>query len=246
MEKEKPGYDDTPIIPGSNYRVHDKERPYPQVISPGTASTQEQVGKTPSDAKVLFDGRDISGWIHLDGRPAEWKVENGYMEVMAKTGNIKSKQEFGDCQMHIEWAVPEKAEGESQGRGNSGVFMMEIYEIQVLDSYNNITYADGSAASIYGQYPPMANACRKPGEWQSYDVVWIAPRFEGERLISQAVITLFHNGILVHHCRKLIGPTTHRQVLVYKPHPLSGPLMLQDHGHPVRYRNIWYRTLSNF
>ncbi len=243
MEKEKPGYDDTPIIPGSNYRVHDKERPYPPVISPGTASTQEQAGKPPSDAKILFDGESISGWVHLDGRPAEWKVENGYMEVMPKTGNIKSKQEFGDCQMHIEWATPEKVEGESQGRGNSGVFMMGIYEIQVLDSYNNITYADGSAASIYGQYPPLVNACRKPGEWQSYDVVWISPRFEGERVISPAVITLFHNGILVHHCQKLIGPTAHRQVLPYKKHSLIGPLMLQDHGNPVRYRNIWYRPI---
>ena len=243
MEKERPGYDDTPLIPGSKYRVHDKNRPYPPVVIPGTPGTQEQPGKPPSDAKILFDGKDISGWVHLDGRIAEWKVENGYMEVVSQTGNIKTKEEFGDCQLHIEWATPEKIEGEGQGRGNSGVFMMGIYEIQVLDSYNNPTYADGSAASIYGQFPPLVNACRKPGEWQIYDIVWLCPRFKGEEIITPAIITLFHNGVVVHYHRKILGPTTHKQILPYKPHPAKGPLMLQDHSNPVRFRNIWYRDL---
>jgi len=243
MEKERPGYDDTPLIPGSKYKVHDRNRPYPPVVAPGTPGTQEKAGIPPSDAKILFDGKCLCGWVHLDGRKAEWKVENGYMEVVPQTGNIKTKEEFGDCQLHIEWASPEKIEGEGQGRGNSGVFMMGIYEIQVLDSYNNPTYADGSAAAIYGQFPPLVNACRKPGEWQTYDIVWLCPRFKGEKLISPAIITLFHNGIVVHYHREILGPTAHKQILPYKPHPNKGPLILQDHSNPVRFRNIWYRDL---
>jgi hypothetical protein len=240
----RPGYDDTPFIPGSPWRVHDRNRPQPRVVAPGTESTQEQPGRAPSDAVVLFDGSSLSGWVHADGRPATWKIENGYMEVVPRSGNIQSTVQFGDCQLHLEWMASPNVRGESQGRSNSGVFLMGRYEIQVLDCYENPTYADGTTAAIYGQFPPLVNACRRPGEWQTYDLVWIAPRFDGERLVSPAFLTLFHNGVLVHYHRALIGPTTHRRVLSYTPHPPAGPLMLQDHGDPVRFRNIWYRPLD--
>jgi hypothetical protein len=245
MSQQKPGYDDTPLIPGQKYKVHDKERPHPRVIIPGTESTQEKPGRAPSDAIALFDGKSLSGWATLDGQAAQWKLENGYMEVAPRTGNIVSREQFGDCQLHVEWAAPSEVKGESQGRGNSGVFLMGLYEIQVLDCYDNPTYADGYTAAIYGEFPPLVNACRKPGDWQTYDIVWFGPRFDGDKLVCPARLTLFHNGILVHHNRELTGPTTHRQVLVYKPHPVVGPLVLQDHGDLVRYRNIWYRPLSD-
>jgi len=237
------GYDDTPVIPGSPYKVHDGTRPLPRVVTPGTQSTETAPGAAPSDAVVLFDGADLSGWKGGDGE-AKWKVADGCMEVVPKTGSIETREHFGDCQLHIEWAAPAAVKGDSQGRGNSGVFLMGRYEIQVLDSYENPTYADGTAAAIYGQFPPLVNACRKPGAWQTYDIVWIAPRFDGDALASPARLTLFHNGILVHHDKELQGPTRHKQLAAYVPHPPTGPLSLQDHGDLVRYRNIWYRPLG--
>jgi hypothetical protein len=238
------GYDDTPTIPGSRYRVHDSARPQPRVVTPATPGPWENTPRPPSDAVVLFDGRDLSGWAAEKGGPAGWRVENGYMEVVPKTGDIVSRQHFGDCQLHLEWAAPAEVKGNSQGRGNSGVFLMGLYEIQVLDCYDNPTYADGTTAAIYGEYPPLVNACRRPGEWQTYDIIWSAPRFDGERLVAPAYATVLHNGIVVHNHRALIGPTTHRQVLEYKAHPPTGPLKLQDHGDLVRFRNIWYRPLA--
>jgi hypothetical protein len=238
------GYDDTPLIPGSRWRVHDSARPQPRVVTPGTESTQEAPGRPPSDAIVLFDGRDLSGWVGRDGGPAPWKVEHGYMEVVPRSGDIRTRAEFGDCQLHVEWAAPAEVSGSSQGRGNSGVFLMDRYEIQVLDCYDNPTYADGTTAAIYGQYPPLVNACRRPGEWQTYDIIWLAPRFEGERLVTPAYVTILHNGVVVHYHRALLGPTAHRRVTPYTPHPPVGPLRLQDHNNPVRFRNIWYRPLQ--
>ncbi len=243
MTQVKLGYDDTPLIPGSKYKVHDNERPQPAVITPPTESSQTAPGKPPSDAMILFDGTSLSGWTGKDG-VAAWKVEKGYMEVVPGTGNIQTRDVFGNCQLHVEWAAPEVVKGESQGRGNSGVFLMGLYEIQVLDCYDNPTYADGSTAGIYGQFPPMVNACRKPGKWQIYDIVWVGPKFKNGKLASPARLTLLHNGILVHHNRELTGPTTHRAVLEYKTHALEGPLVLQDHGDLVRFRNIWYRPLA--
>jgi hypothetical protein len=245
MAEEKPGYDDTPMIPGSSYKVHDKNRPHPRVVTPGAESTPDAPGQPPSDAVVLFDGNNLSGWVGRDG-DAQWKVENGYMEVVPRTGNIRTREHFGDCQLHIEWAAPAEVKGESQGRGNSGVFLMGLYEIQVLDCYANPTYADGLTAAIYGQCPPLVNACRPPGQWQSFDIIWLGPRFDGDKVVRKARVTVIHNGILVHHDRELIGPTTHREVLQYEPHPQTGPLELQDHGDLVRYRNIWYRPLTDY
>ena len=167
------------------------------------------------------------------------------MEVVPRTGSIQTREHFGDCQLHIEWAAPKEVKGDSQGRGNSGVFLMGLYEFQVLDGFNNPTYADGVTAAIYGQYPPLVNACREPGQWQSYDIIWFGPRFEGDKLTRKARVTLLHNGVVVHANRELLGPTTHRDVLPYSPHPETGPLELQDHGDLVRYRNIWYRPLAD-
>jgi hypothetical protein len=241
------GYDDTPIIPGTNYHVHDGNRPQPRVVQPGTLSTQETPGTPPSDAVILFDGTDLSKWEKESaGGDAGWKVENGYMEVIPGAGGIRTREEFGDCQLHLEWAAPEVVKGESQGRGNSGVFLMGRYEIQVLDCYDNPTYADGTTAAVYGQFPPLVNACRKPGEWQTYDIIWEGPRFEGETLTRPARVTVIHNGVVVHHAVELQGPTHHRQTASYSPQPEVGPLSLQDHGDLVRFRNIWYRPLTGY
>ncbi len=239
MAENKPsvGYDDTPILPGSNWHVHDGTRPQPPIITPGAPGTQP-----PSDAVVLFDGTDISKWVGRDGE-AQWKVENGYMEV-TRTGDIQTKDEFGDFQLHIEWMAPAEVKGSSQGRGNSGVFLMGRYEIQVLDGYDNITYADGITASIYGQYPPLVNACRKPGEWQTYDIFLVEARFDGEKLVSPAYVTVVHNGVLVHHHQEIMGQTGHRNLSSYKGPYSKGPLRLQDHGDLVRYRNIWIREIK--
>jgi len=243
---DKPGYDDTPQIPGQTWKVHDSARPQPPIVTPGTESAQAAAGAAPSDAVMLFDGKDLSGWVTGDGGPAKWKVENGYMEVVPKSGGIQTKEHFGDCQLHVEWAAPAEVKGESQGRGNSGVFLMGRYEIQVLDCYDNPTYPDGTTAAVYGQFPPLANACRKPAQWQTYDIVWIPPKFDGAKLKSPARVTVFHNGVVVHHDTSLNGPTTHRKVLQYEVHPPTGPLMLQDHGDLVRFRNIWYRPLKGY
>ncbi len=246
-EKQAPvGYDDTPMLPNSKWRVHDGSRPQPRVVTPGTFSSQEMPGQPPSDAVVLFDGEDVSGWVGRDGGEVQWKVENGYMEV-TRTGNIETRAHFGDCQLHIEFAAPVEVKGDSQGRGNSGVFLIGEYEIQVLDGYENPTYADGITAAIYGEHPPLVNVCRKPGEWQTYDIVFVAPRFEGDQLVSPAFITVIHNGVLVHHCQEALGPTGHKSLPSYdEPHGPTGPLMLQDHGDLVRYRNIWIRPLKGY
>ena len=242
-EQPKVGYDDTPIIPGQKWKVHDSARPQPRIVTPGS-----ETRLPPSDAIVLFDGKDLSGWVSVkqEGEAAPWKVENGYMEVVPKSGDIRTKREFGDCQVHVEWAAPSEVVGNSQGRGNSGVFLMGRYEIQVLDCYDNPTYADGTAAAIYGEYPPLVNACRKPGEWQTYDIIWIAPRFDGDKLKTPAYCTVVHNGIVVQYHRELIGPTSHRKVVEWQTHAPTGPLRLQDHNNPMRFRNIWVRDLKGW
>jgi hypothetical protein len=246
MAQTNVGYDDTPVIPGSTYRVHDSARPQPRIVTPGTESSQAAPGAAPSDAVVLFDGTDLSNWESVQGDPAGWKVENGYMEVVPKSKSIRTKEKFGDCQLHVEFAAPEEVVGDSQGRGNSGIFLMELYEMQVLDCYDNPTYADGTTGGIYGQYPPLVNACRKPGQWQMYDIIWVGPKFDGEKLVSPARVTVILNGVLCQHAKELQGPTLHKKTTQYEPHADVGSLMLQDHKDMVRFRNIWYRPLTDY
>ena len=224
------------------WKIHDPERPLPPVVDPGPAGDPVPA---PSDAVILFNGRDLSQWSDSKGQPARWKVENGYMEVVKKTGSLRTVQGFGDCQLHIEWSAPLPATGEGQGRGNSGVFLMDKYEVQVLDCYENKTYADGMTAAVYGQYPPLVNACRPPGEWQAYDIVFRRPRFaEDGSLIRPARMTVYHNGILVQDNVELTGPTANKKRPPYERHADKLPLSLQDHSNPVRYRNIWIRELE--
>jgi hypothetical protein len=235
------GYDDTPFLPGGKWRVHDVSRPRPPMVTPGTANSP------PSDAIVLFDGKDLAQWTtYVKGQPTEpkWKLEDGYMEVVDGAGSINTKEKFGDIQLHLEWATPAMVEHKSQDRGNSGVLLMGRYEVQVLDSYDNPTYADGQAAAIYGQTPPMVNASRKPGEWQTYDIFFEAPRFDGGKLVKPAYVTVVQNGVLVQNHRELIGDTPHAKLGTYKPHAPEESLQLQNHHAPVRFRNIWARRLQ--
>ncbi|HTI05086.1 MAG TPA: DUF1080 domain-containing protein [Gemmatimonadales bacterium] len=212
------------------------DRPRPPVVNPGPP---------PSDAVVLFDGKDLSQWRSEDSTPAKWTVANGYMEVKAGTGMIQSARGFGDVQLHLEWATPAAVQGESQERGNSGVFLMGIYELQVLDSYQNDTYPDGQAGAVYGENPPLVNPTRGPGQWQTYDVVFHRPHFKSDgTLESPARMTVFLNGVLIQDNFELVGPTANRARPPYKAHPDKLPLKLQDHGNPVRYRNIWVRELE--
>jgi hypothetical protein len=241
-----PGYKDTPVIPGTNWHVHDSDRPQPRAVAPTNLPRISPV-TPPGDAVVLFDGRSLDEWVNAKtGGPAGWKLEGGCMEVVRKTGNIRSRRTFGDMQLHVEWAAPTVIEGESQGRGNSGVFLMGLYEIQVLDCFQNPTYPDGTTAAVYGQYPPLINACCRPGEFHVYDILWTAPRFTGKELKSPAFVTVLHNGVCVHNHVELQGPTLHREITRYQPHEPAGPVILQDHGNPVRYRNIWVRELKGY
>jgi len=232
--------------PDPNWLDHDRSRPLPVVITPAAPSTQEKAGTAPSDATVLFDGKDLSQWASMDGTPTKWITRDGYMECVQGSGYIRTLQNFGDCQLHIEWATPTPAHGEGQGRGNSGVFFgLDRYEVQVLDSFQNTTYADGSAGAIYGQYPPLVNASLPAGQWQIYDIIYTAPRFgDLDDLRSPARLTAFHNGVLIQNNVQLTGPTSWLERAPYRSHPEKQPLSLQDHGHPVRFRNIWVRELG--
>lgn len=226
------------------WAVHDESRPKPKVVTPGIPSTTRQPGRPPSDAIVLFDGRDLSQWKSARGGDPGWTVENGELVIVGRSGDIVTKEPFGDCQLHIEWAAPTPAAGTSQGRGNSGIKLMGRYEIQVLDSYENQTYADGQAASLYGQTPPLVNASRPPGQWQAFDIIFHAPRFsEDGKLTRPGTVTLLHNGVLVQDHAELTG-TTGKAQAGYSKHPEKLPLLLQEHGNPVRYRNIWIRPLT--
>jgi hypothetical protein len=236
------GYDDTPLIPGTKWHVHDGNRPQPRVVTPAPLSGPVPA---PADAIVLFDGKDLSKWRNGNGGAAGWKlVEDGAMEVVKGAGDIWTRDEFGDCQLHLEWRSPTEIKGNGQGRANSGLFLMGRYEVQILDNYDNPTYPDGTAGGVYGQMPPLVNACRKPGEWNTYDVIWTAPRFEDNKLVSPARITIIFNGMVVQNAYELTGDTPHRQNGTYKPHAPVGPIRLQDHGDPVRFRNIWIRPLK--
>ncbi len=230
--------------------IHDRNRPQPPRVEPGTYSTVTQPGQPPSDAIVLFDGTEASlaKW-EADTKagdplaPTKWVVRDGALECVPRSGQIRTKEQFGDCQLHIEWAAPAKVQGSSQGRGNSGVFLMGLAEVQVLDNYNNPTYADGFAGSVYGINPPLANALRPPGEFQVYDIIFRRPVYRDGKLIDPGYITVFCNGVLLQDHTPLEGPGGHMRRSAHRPFPERGPLKLQDHGNPVRFRNIWYRPL---
>ncbi|MFC1604110.1 DUF1080 domain-containing protein [Planctomycetota bacterium] len=232
---------------GKKYTVHDKTRENPTVVKP-----PRRLGQPPSDAIVLFDGEDTSEWVsEKDGGNVKWNVENGYMEVNKKVGGIRTKKTFSNCQLHIEWRTPEGIDPKitDQKRSNSGVFLMDKYEVQVLDSFtennykDNRTYADGQAAALYGQHPPIVNVCRKAGQWQSYDISFLRPIFdENGKIVRKARITLLHNGVVVHNNLEIEGTTSHKKKAAYTPHE-SGYIHLQDHNNPIRFRNIWIREL---
>ena len=244
---DRQGYTDTPQLPGQKWKVHDAARPRPPKVTPGLPLAS---APPPADAEVLFDGKDLSKWVTASrgGKMEDprWKVEHGYMEITPRAGRIMTKEKFGDCQLHVEWLIPKEATGAGQGRGNSGVELMGRYEIQVLESFENQTYADGQAASIYGQWPPLVNASRPQGEWNAYDIFFEAPHFEGGKLTKPAYVTVVHNGVMVHHRQEILGRAIHRQVASYAPHGPEEPLSLQDHKQPVRYRNIWIRRLKAY
>ncbi len=242
---------------GQKWMVHDVNRPMAPVVTPGEASCYGKVGTAPSDAVVLLEGNDVSKWegVKNPKGPFPWKVGEGYIEVVKDAGDIRTKEKFGSCQLHVEFATPEKVMGSSQGRGNSGVFLMEtndhrqFYEIQVLDSYNNPTYADGQCGALYGRNVPLVNSSRKPGEWQSYDVVFHRPTFKDGKVDRKARFTVFQNGVLIQDNVELQGGTGWmgpHAMSDYFPHGDKGSLSLQDHnGNPVRFRNIWIRELKD-
>jgi hypothetical protein len=238
------GYSDTPQIPGQKWKVHDLERPRPVKVTPGPLVNEAP----PSDAIILFDGKDLSQWVQTvrgGGTQApKWKVENGYIEIVPRTGRLVSKQQFGDCQLHIEWQIPVEAKGDGQSIGNSGVELMTRYEVQVLESNSHLTYADGGAGAVYGVWPPLVNPSRPQGEWNVYDIFFEAPRFEGDKVVKPAYITVMFNGVLVQNHKDYLGTTIWRQVGKYTAHPAEQPLSLQDHNQPVRFRNIWLRKLA--
>ncbi len=233
------GYKDTPLMPwtGAKYHVHDPDRPVPKQVTVGPPEARP----APSDALALFDGKGLSNF-----KPSSWKTSADTVE--AGHGSLETKAPFGDCQLHLQWAAPAESTGHMMSRGNSGVIFMGLYEIQIFDSHASHAqqiYPDGQAASIYGQTPPLVNACRGPGQWQSFDIVFTAPVFEGDKLVKRATVTMLHNGVLVHLNQEIMGPMAHRQIVPYAVHPARLPLVLQGHGSPVRFRNIWIRPLGD-
>jgi len=236
-------------LPGQKWKVHDHTRPQARKVTPGLPLADERPS---SDAIILFDGKDLAHWgtAGRDGKvtEAKWEIENGYIEMVPRSGSLITKDAFGDCQLHLEWMTPTGTDAARVGqmRGNSGVILMRRYEVQVLSSYDNITYADGAAGAIYGMYPPLVNPCRPEGEWNMYDIVFKAPQFDGAKLVKPAYLTLFFNGLIVHDHVELLGSTAVEPIAKYQPHPPEEPFLLQGHAGPVRYRNIWIRRLAGY
>jgi hypothetical protein len=243
LAQEKPGFKDTPVLPDGKWRVHDADRPAPTVTTPAAMP-----GGAPSDAIILFDGKSTDAWRSERGA---WIVADGALSVPSRASgeresNLISKRNFGDVQLHLEFRSPTPPAGTSQDRGNSGIWFMRRYEVQILDGYQNPTYADGTVGAVYGWKPPLVNAARRPGEWQSYDIIFERPRFgSGGKLVRPAYVTAFLNGVLVQNHQAMLGATVYREVASYSPHVSAEPLQLQDHGSPVSYRNIWVRILSD-
>lgn len=233
----KPG---TPEIPGTPWQVHDGTRPQPRVVETGGAVAV----KAPGDAKVLFDGGSLDAWT-TDGKAASWAVKEGIL--VASPGTLTTKDQFGPVQVHLEWRVPAGRKVNGQGGGNSGIFLMGMYEVQILQSHENKTYPDGTAGALYGQTPPLVNATAPQGEWQSYEILFHPPKYDGEKVVEPATVTVIQNGVVLHHARKFMGPTQFRQLASYPPkHPETGPLALQFHGDPIEFRNIWARPIGNY
>jgi hypothetical protein len=244
------GFRDTPMLPGGKWHLHDPDRPQPPVVTPG--ATFSQNAPAPSDAEVLFDGKDLSKWQNNRGQNATWPVRDGYLETQ-RGGGIRTRGKWADFQLHVEWASPSPPRGTGQGRGNSGVLINGMYEVQVLDSYRAKTYPDGQAGAIYGQSPPLVNACKPPGEWQTYDIIFESPRWNDRgELVKKAVVTVLHNGVVVQNHYEFTGITDGitrevpwKSLSKYsRPHPPEVFIELQDHNNPVRYRNIWVRALG--
>ena len=231
------------------WMIHDENRPAPPVINPAACDAQGPSLKPPSDAIVLFDGRDLSNWSDDKGQPSRWIARDGYMESVKGAGYARSRQQFGSCQVHVEFATPSLVSGAGQGRGNSGVFLQGMYEVQVLDSFENKTYPDGQCGALYGRAVPLVNACCKPGQWQTYDIVYHRPLFDqAGKVTRKATFTVLQNGVLIQDHVELQGGTgwiSAHAVTDYVPHGDRGPLMLQDHNNPVRFRNIWVRELKD-
>lgn len=228
------GYKDTPILPWCGYHVHDPDRPAPPRVRPGSG---DGFTAPPSDAVVLFNGKNLSRW-----RPSDWKTDRE--ELVAGNDKLTTNQSFGDCQLHVEWMAPDPPQGSFWDRGNNGVMLMGLFEIQIFDTYTTKIYPDGQAASVYGQTPPKVDACLEPGKWQSFDIVFMAPTFKDGKLEKPAYVTVLHNGVLVHHNQEIYGPTGHRILPEYVDAIAPKlPLSLYGHNNPVRFRNIWIRPL---
>jgi hypothetical protein len=245
-QKEVIQYVDTP---SGRWMVHDDARPAPRTVHPGTCGLAGQPAKPPSDAIILFDGRDLSKWTDEKGQPSKWLVRDGYLESVRGAGYVRTRQEFGSCQLHVEFATPSVASGSDQNRGNSGIFLHGYYEVQVLDSFENSTYADGQCGALYGRAVPLVNASCGPGEWQAYDIVYHRPVFDASGKVSRkARFTILHNGVLIQDNVELQGGTGwvgRHSVTDYVAHGDKGPLMFQDHSSPVRFRNVWIRELAD-
>lgn len=228
-------------VPAKRWKQHSMTQPKPPAV---TGQGIAGPAAVPADAVVLFDGKDLSRWVSGGGEPAAWTVHDGFFEVNSEAGSIQTRESFGDVQMHLEWASPSPAAGAGQDRGNSGVFLMGRYEIQILDTFRADTYADGYPGAVYGQAPPLFNATLPPGEWQTFDIVFRGPRFSAdEKLLDAAHVTVIHNGVAVQNNEPILGPTSWLNFLAYQPHAHEAPIRLQDHGQPVRFRNIWVRRL---
>jgi Domain of Unknown Function (DUF1080) len=244
------GFRDTPMLPGSKWHLHDPDRPQPRVVTPG--ATFSHNAPAPSDAEVLFDGKDLSKWQNAQGQAAPWTVRDGYMETAGREG-IRTRGKWADFQLHVEFATPLPAKGTGQGRGNSGVLINGMYEVQILDSYQAKTYPDGQAGAIYGQSPPLVNASRPPGEWQTYDIIFESPRWNDQgALVKKAVVTVLQNGVVVQNRYEFVGITDGitrevpwKTLSKYgRPHPPEVFIELQYHNNPLRFRNVWIRKLG--
>ena len=239
MAEDAPGYTDGPFLPNSKWRVHDQALPQPKIVKPGIGD----LGVTaPDDAVVLFDGTNLDAWRQTDGQPIGDGIADGAFDIV-KTGQLSTKAEFGSCQLHLEWVTPPGPE-DRMNWGNSGVFMMGLFELQIIESCDSFIYADGNAGAIYGQFPPLVNPARKPGEWQSFDIFFTAPTFDGDQLLTPAYVTIVYNGVVVQNHQEILGTAVHRTLPGPYPVQTKGPIMLQDHHSAVKFRNIWIRPME--